>query len=221
MRHGDKKKGIPSEREFAENTCPLAIIAFLVTNDYESCIRKAISYDVDTDTVACMAGGIAAAYYGVPKDIVNDVADFLPQEIIDIINEFDGLELSNNRITPSVYNRWGDILVYGSSEDGKGEVTSLNISRYFEGKPSVTEGLSGRAYAIPTVGKSLNQIKANIKRFCEFAKDNQDKTFLVTKIGCAEKVGYTPNDIAPLFKKISNLPNVYLPKDFRKELEAK
>ena len=220
LRHGDKKKGIPSEREFAENTCPLAIIAFLVTNDYESCIRKAISYDVDTDTVACMAGGIAAAYYGVPKDIVNDVADFLPQEIIDIINEFDGLELSNNRITPSVYNRWGDILVYGSSEDGKGEVTSRNISRYFEGKPSVTEGLSGRAYAIPTVGKSLNQIKANIKRFCEFAKDNQDKTFLVTKIGCAEKVGYTPSDIAPLFKKIANLPNVYLPKDFRKELEA-
>lgn len=221
LRHGDKKKGIPSEREFAENTCPLAIIAFLVTNDYESCIRKAISYDVDTDTVACMAGGIAAAYYGVPKDIVNDVADFLPQEIIDIINEFDGLELSNNRITPSVYNRWGDILVYGSSEDGKGEVTSLNISRYFEGKPSVTEGLSGRAYAIPTVGKSFNQIKANIKRFCEFAKANQDKTFLVTKIGCAEKVGYTPSDIAPLFKKIANLPNVYLPKDFRNELEAK
>ena len=221
LRHGDKKKGIPSEREFAENTCPLAIIAFLVTNDYESCIRKAISYDVDTDTVACMAGGIAAAYYGVPKDIVNGVADFLPQEIIDIINEFDGLELSNNRITPSVYNRWGGILVYGSSEDGKGEVTSLNISRYFEGKPSVTEGLSGRAYAIPTVGKSLNQIKANIKRFCEFAKENQNKTFLVTKIGCAEKVGYTPSDIAPLFKKIANLPNVYLPKDFRKELEAK
>ena len=220
LRHGDKKKGIPSEREFAENTCPLAIIAFLVTNDYESCIRKAISYDVDTDTVACMAGGIAAAYYGVPKDIVNGVADFLPQEIIDIINEFDGLELSNNRITPSVYNRWGDILVYGSSEDGKGEVTSLNISRYFEGKPSVTEGLSGRAYAIPTVGKSLNQIKANVKRFCEFAKENQDKTFLVTKIGCAEKVGYTPSDIAPLFKKIANLPNVYLPKDFRKELET-
>ena len=220
LRHGDKKKGIPSEREFAENTCPLAIIAFLVTNDYESCIRKAISYDVDTDTVACMAGGIAAAYYGVPKDIVNDVADFLPQEIIDIINEFDGLELSNNRITPSVYNRWGDILVYGSSEDDKGEVTSRNISRYFEGKPKVTDGLSGRAYAIPTVGKSLNQIKANVKRFCEFAKENQDKTFLVTKIGCAEKVGYTPSDIAPLFKKIANLPNVYLPKDFRKELET-
>ena len=220
LRHGDKKKGIPSEREFAENTCPLAIIAFLVTNDYESCIRKAISYDVDTDTVACMAGGIAAAYYGVPKDIVNGVADFLPQEIIDIINEFDGLELSNNRITPSVYNRWGDILVYGSSEDDKGEVTSRNISRYFEGKPKVTDGLSGRAYAIPTVGKSLNQIKANVKRFCEFAKENQDKTFLVTKIGCAEKVGYTPSDIAPLFKKIANLPNVYLPKDFRKELET-
>lgn len=215
LRHGDKKKGIPSEREFAENTCPLAIIAFLVTDNYESCVKKAISYDIDTDTVACMAGGIGAAFYGVPKDIVDDVADFLPQEIIDIINEFDGLQLSNHRITPSTYNRWGDILVYGSSNDQKGEVGSRNISRYFEGKPKVTDGLSGRAYAIPTVGKSLKEIKEAVNRFCDFAKENQDKTFLITKIGCAEKVGYAPIDIAPMFAKIADLPNVYLPKDFR------
>lgn len=209
------KKG---EREFAENTCPLAIIAFLVTDDYESSIRKSISYSCDTDTVACMCGGISAAYYGVPQEIVNEAADFLPQEIIDIINEFDGLQLSNHRITPSTYNRWGDILVYGSSNDQKGEVGSRNISRYFEGKPKVTDGLSGRAYAIPTVGKSLKEIKEAVNRFCDFAKENQDKTFLITKIGCAEKVGYAPIDIAPMFAKIADLPNVYLPKDFREVL---
>lgn len=209
------KKG---EREFAENTCPLAIIAFLVTDDYESSIRKSISYSCDTDTVACMCGGIAAAYYGVPLEIVNEAADFLPQELLDIINEFDGLQLSNHRTTPSTYNRWGDILVYGSSDDQKGEVGALNVSRYFEGKPKVTDGLSGRAYAIPTVGKSLKEIKEAVNRFCDFAKGNQDKTFLITKIGCAEKVGYAPIDIAPMFISIADLPNVYLPKEFREVL---
>ena len=212
------KKG---EREFAENTCPLAIIAFLVTDDYESSIRKSISYSCDTDTVACMCGGISAAYYGVPQEIVNEAADFLPQELLDIINEFDGLQLSNHRTTPSTYNRWGDILVYGSSDDQKGEVGAPNISRYFEGKPKVTDGLSGRAYAIPTVGKSLKEIKEAVNRFCDFAKENQDKTFLITKIGCAERVGYAPIDIAPMFAKIADLPNVYLPKDFREVLNEK
>lgn len=212
------KKG---ERELAENTCPLAIIAFLVTDDYESAIRKAIGYSCDTDTVAIMTGGMASAYYGVPMSFIKEVQEYLPQEFIDLINEFDNINMTNHRITPSTYNRWGDYLVYGSSEDGKGEQSGRVVGRYFGGDKKVTEGLSGRTYAIPTVGKSFNQIKANIKRFCEFAKANQDKTFLVTKIGCAEKVGYTPSDIAPLFKKIANLPNVYLPKDFRNELEAK
>lgn len=211
------KKG---ERELAENTCPLAIIAFLVTDDYESAIRKAIGYSCDTDTVAIMTGGMASAYYGVPMSFIKEVQEYLPQEFIDLINEFDNINMTNHRITPSTYNRWGDYLVYGSSEDGKGEQSGRVVGRYFGGDKKVTEGLSGRTYAIPTVGKSFNQIKANIKRFCEFAKENQDKTFLVTKIGCAEKVGYTPSDIAPLFKKIANLPNVYLPKDFRKELET-
>lgn len=221
LRHGDKKKGIPNEREFAENTCPLAIIAFLTTDDYESCIRKAIRYNIDTDTVACMAGGISAAYYGVPMDIVEGCVDYLPKEFLEIINETHGLNLDNHRITPSTYNRWGDILVYGSSDDQKGEVGARNICRYFEGKPKVTDGLSGRAYAIPTVRKSLKEIKEAVNRFCDFAKENQDKTFLITKIGCAEKVGYAPIDIAPMFAKIADLPNVYLPKDFREVLKKK
>ena len=103
----------------------------------------------------------------------------------------------------------------------KGEVGARNISRYFEGKPKVTDGLSRRAYAIPTVGKSLKEIKEAVNRFCDFAKENQDKTFLITKIGCAEKVGYAPIDIAPMFAKIADLPNVYLPKDFREVLKKK
>ena len=40
---------------------------------------------------------------------------------------------------------------------------------------------------------------------------------MVIEIGC-KKAGYTPKDIAPMFAKIADLPNVYLPKKFREVL---
>ena len=43
-----------------------ALIAFLEGSDYEDVIRKAIYLGGDADTEAAIAGGIAAAYYGVP-----------------------------------------------------------------------------------------------------------------------------------------------------------
>ena len=41
------------------------------------------------------------------------------------------------------------------------------------------------------------------------------KTFLVTEIGCG-LAGYTPNDIAPLFKDALQYDNIYLPSSFLK-----
>jgi ADP-ribosylglycohydrolase len=43
---------------------PPAIQAFLESNDFEEAIRKAVSLGGDSDTIACIAGGIAHAYYG-------------------------------------------------------------------------------------------------------------------------------------------------------------
>ena len=53
-----------------QGSCPEAIIAFLESSDYESAIRLAVSLGGDSDTIACMTGGIAAAYYGIPDEIV-------------------------------------------------------------------------------------------------------------------------------------------------------
>lgn len=58
-----------------------AIIAFLESTDFESAIRLAISIGGDSDTIACMAGGIAAAYYGVPHDIVNNTMKYLKEDV--------------------------------------------------------------------------------------------------------------------------------------------
>lgn len=48
----------------AMGTMPLAIRCFLESEDWESCIRNVFSVKCDTDTVACIAGGIADAFYG-------------------------------------------------------------------------------------------------------------------------------------------------------------
>lgn len=47
----------------AEGTMPVAIRCFLESDDWESCIRNVFSLKCDADTVACIAGGIAAAFY--------------------------------------------------------------------------------------------------------------------------------------------------------------
>lgn len=48
----------------AQGTMPLAIRCFLESEDWESCIRNVFSVKCDTDTVACIAGGMADAFYG-------------------------------------------------------------------------------------------------------------------------------------------------------------
>ncbi len=49
---------------------PPSIVAFLEADDYESAVRNAVSLGGDADTMACIAGGIAEAYYkSIPKHI--------------------------------------------------------------------------------------------------------------------------------------------------------
>ncbi|MBQ9137584.1 MAG: ADP-ribosylglycohydrolase family protein [Alistipes sp.] len=75
--------------ETCQGSCPEAIIAFLESTDYESAIRLAISLGGDSDTIACMTGGIAAAYYGIPDWMIEQTVKCLPDDMIDIINRFD------------------------------------------------------------------------------------------------------------------------------------
>lgn len=78
--------------ETCQGSCPEAIIAFLDSHDYESAIRLAVSLGGDSDTIACMTGGIAAAYYGIPAWLIKYVTvEFLPQYIRDIIEMFDNM----------------------------------------------------------------------------------------------------------------------------------
>ena len=62
-----------------QGTVPQAIIAFLDSDSFEDAIRKAVSLGGDSDTLACITGGIAEAYYkGVPRYIAEKVESRLP-----------------------------------------------------------------------------------------------------------------------------------------------
>ena len=69
---------------------PPAIIAFLESTDYESAIRNAISLGGDADTQACIAGGIAEAYYKeTPEHIKRFCDGRIDGCIKSVIREFD------------------------------------------------------------------------------------------------------------------------------------
>jgi ADP-ribosylglycohydrolase len=72
-----------------QGTVPESIICFLESGSFEDSIRKAVSLGGDSDTLACITGGIAQAYYkDVPPDIVTEVEKRLPEELLEVVNEF-------------------------------------------------------------------------------------------------------------------------------------
>jgi ADP-ribosylglycohydrolase len=74
-----------------QGTVPQAIIAFLESNSYEDAVRNAISLGGDSDTLGCITGGIAEAYYGsVPSHIKKKVKEHLTSELWDITERFCG-----------------------------------------------------------------------------------------------------------------------------------
>lgn len=65
-----------------QGSVPEAIIAFLESEDYEDAVRNAVSLGGDSDTQACITGGIAEAFYGgVPDDIKDRALAMLPDEL--------------------------------------------------------------------------------------------------------------------------------------------
>jgi len=68
-------------------TVPEAIISFLDSESYEDTIRNAISLGGDSDTLACIAGGIAEAYYKtIPEEIAIETEKRLPSDLRTILN---------------------------------------------------------------------------------------------------------------------------------------
>ena len=75
--------------ETCEGSVPQAIIAFLESDSFEDAVRKAISLGGDSDTLACMAGGIAQAYYqAIPAYIIEEVKNRLDLKLWKVVEQF-------------------------------------------------------------------------------------------------------------------------------------
>lgn len=83
-----------------QGTVPEAIICFLESSSYEDAIRNAISIGGDSDTLACITGGISEAFYGpVPENIIKKVEAKLPPELMGPVKTFYEVHMGNQYYT--------------------------------------------------------------------------------------------------------------------------
>lgn len=100
----EKVVGYDLDRTFAElyakpyefhvlcqDTVPEALICFFDSTGYMDCIIKAMEINMDTDTSACIAGSVAAAFYGIPEDVEVQVKKHLPESLYNMVKRINNI----------------------------------------------------------------------------------------------------------------------------------
>lgn len=112
-----------------------------------------------------------------------------------------------------------DIFVFGSNLEGMHMGGAARIAREkFGAVWGQGVGMQGQSYAIPTMQGGVDTIKPYVDQFIELAREWDQNTFYVTRIGCGI-AGFTDEEIAPLFNEAYDLYNVRLPKSFADIIE--
>ena len=84
-----------------QNTVPAAVRAFLAGDSFEDTVRRAIAYGGDSDTIASMAGAIAAPFYGgVPKKISGMCNVYLNSELRSLMQSFENICIERQSAHP-------------------------------------------------------------------------------------------------------------------------
>lgn len=224
-----------------QDSVPQAIRCVLEAKDFEDAIRNAVSIGGDSDTIACIAGSIAEAVFGIPHWMREKAMTYLTPEMRAIVQEFENRFGYNEIGTPLKYwnGYWhpavtphhisslrpGEIFVFGSNIRGQhaGGAAAAAV-RHFGAVWGQGVGLQGQSYAIPTMEGGVDYIKQYvddfIKRFVVRKSEITEKTdhskipfFYVTPIGCGI-AGFHPCAIAPLFRECKDAFNVALPQCF-------
>ena len=217
-----------------QGTVPPAIIAFLDSEDFEEAIRLAVSLGGDSDTLACITGGIAEAFYKkIPQEMIDQTMSRLTAPLRAILETFASSSLyaqqyatyvspkAERRYTPEMINylEENEIFVFGSNLQGwHGGGAAAAAHMWFGAIWGCGVGIQGQSYAIPTMHGGVKEIKPFVDEFIIYAKEHPELTFLVTRIGCGI-AGFHDEDIAPLFKGCEESENIILPKSFHDVLE--
>ena len=77
--------------ETCQKTVPEAVTAFMEGTDFEDVIRTAVSLGGDCDTLTCIAGGMAEAFYGVPEEMTEEGRKRLPDDMLAVLDRFNGI----------------------------------------------------------------------------------------------------------------------------------
>ena len=112
-----------------------------------------------------------------------------------------------------------EVFVFGSNLDGAhGGGAARMAYRQFGAVWGQGVGLQGQSYGIPTMHGGIDVIKPYVDQFIDFARQHQELTFLVTRIGCGI-AGFKDSEIAPLFADAMGVDNIVLPKEFVQGLQ--
>ena len=188
----------------AEPAVQDALIAFLAGSDYEDVIRKAIYLGGDADTEAAIAGGIAAAYYGVPEELIQEALIYIPSDMLAVINQVDGTSWKPSKLIPPKSSRWSlnDVVICGcNAEETEGE-RAFHLTR-----PSRFRRHPNEGYPIHVTGlqmdKTLDQIWV-LRRKCE---DYKHIRWHLHEVGI-ESGTFTVEQFRELFSWALELDNV-------------
>lgn len=227
----DSIRSTYSWKATCQGSVPQAIVAFLDGTDFEDCIRNAISIGGDSDTIGCITGSIAEAFYGIPQGIREKALGHVPAEFRNIVSDFElkygpytngrhNIRIYKNEVRP-LYTpeklstlKSDEVFVFGSNLQGMhaGGAAKAAYAK-FGAIWGQGVGLQGQSYAIPTMHGGAETIRPYIDEFIIFARAHNELFFYVTRIGCGI-AGFKDWEIAPMFADATSLPNVCLPKTF-------
>ncbi len=112
-----------------------------------------------------------------------------------------------------------DVFVFGSNLQGLHSGGAARVAYdKFGAVWGQGVGMQGQSYAIPTMQGGVETIKPYVDRFIALAREWDQNTFYVTRIGCGI-AGFTDEEIEPLFDEAYDLYNVRLPKSFADIIE--
>lgn len=127
-------------------------------------------------------------------------------------------------VTKRVSPKWiehleyNEIFVFGSNLEGAHGGGAAKLALNWGAIWGQGVGLQGQTYGIPTMQGGVETIRPYVDEFIAFAKEHPELKLLVTEIGCGI-AGFTPKEIAPLFKDATGVENIFLPESFYGELE--